>query len=71
MPLLLSISMLKIFQRTMKNSFQNLMMQHDNKEDSHDGYLDDTLFKDNDFGSQLLEKFDPQLLQLLNEYEDY
>ena len=47
------------------------MMQHDELEDNQNGYLDDTLFESNDFGTQIIERFDPELLQLLNDYEDY
>lgn len=31
--------------------------------------LDDNLFLDNDFGSQITEQLDPDLLQLIEDYE--
>lgn len=47
-----------------KQNNQSLMMPHFEA-------LDDQLFEENDFGSQLQEKLDPALLQLLDdEFDD-
>lgn len=47
------------------------MMQPDEIEDNQNGYLDDTLFVSDDFGTQIVERFDPELLLILNDYEYY
>lgn len=38
-------------------------------DEEHEGCLDDSLFEENDFGSQIKETLDPDLLQLL--YDEF
>ena len=42
----------------------NLMTE---QTEMNDGRLDDQLFVENDFGSQIQEQLDPDLLQILND----
>jgi hypothetical protein len=45
-------------------------MMHPSNNENQEGHLDDELFEENYFGSQIKEKLDPELLQLLNDEFD-
>jgi hypothetical protein len=43
---------------------------HPSDDDTQEGYLNDSLFEQNDFGSQIKEELDLELLQLLDDEFD-